>query len=308
MTAFVRAAAALMTAFSCALLCCAAYGGARASASPGGNARGELAFGGVQRTYQLHVPAGLDRPAGLVLNLHGAGMTGSEQAAITNHDAVADRYGFVVAYPDGIDSSWADGRGASIPDRQGVDDVGFLTALVDRLVHDYGIDPGRVFATGMSAGAFMANRLACDRADVVAAIAPVAGTLGSGVPCVPSRPVAVLETHGTADPVVPFNGGPMQGRGGASDVVAAPAMASRWRDLDGCPPTSVPDAGDGTEVHRLVADRCAGGTEVTFVTIDGGGHTWPSGRFSLPIESVGSTTDAFNASDASGQFFAAHGR
>lgn len=297
-----------MTALSCALLCCAAYGGARASASPGGNSRGELAFGGVQRTYQLHVPAGLDRPAGLVLNLHGAGLTGSEQAAITNYDAVADRYGFVVAYPDGIDLSWADGRGASIPDRQGVDDVGFLTALVDRLVHDYGIDPGRVFATGMSAGAFMANRLACDRADVVAAIAPVAGTLGSGVPCAPSRPVAVLETHGTADPVVPFDGGPMQGRGGASDAVAAPAMASRWRDLDGCPPPSVPTAGDGTGVHRLVADGCAGGTEVAFVTIDGGGHTWPSGRFSLPVEAVGSTTEAFNASDASGQFFAAHGR
>jgi polyhydroxybutyrate depolymerase len=304
-TAFVRMTTALMTATICALLC---FGGVRASASPVGNSRGELAFGGVQRTYQLHVPAGVDRPAGLVLNLHGAGTTGSGQAAITNYNAVADRNGFVVVYPDGIDLSWADGRGASTPDRQGVDDVGFLAALADRLVHDRGIDPGRVFATGMSAGAFMANRLACDRADVVAAIAPVAGTLGSGVPCAPSRPVSVLETHGTADPVVPFDGGPMLGRGGPSDIVAAPAMASRWRDLDGCPSASAVDAGEGTGIRRLSAGGCAGGTEVVFVTVDGGGHTWPSGRFSLPIESVGSTTDAFNASDASAQFFAAHGR
>ena len=294
-----------MIAISCALI---GFGDAHASASPVGDSRDELAFGGLQRTYQLHVPAGLDRPAGLVLNLHGAGVTGGGQAAITNYDAVADRNGFVVVYPDGIDLTWADGRGASTPDRQGVDDVGFLAELADRLVHDYGIDPGRVYATGMSAGAFMANRLACDRADVVAAIAPVAGTLGSGVPCAPSRPVSVLDTHGTADPVVPFNGGPMQGRGGASDIVAAPAMASRWRDLDGCPSASVVDAGEGTGIRRLTAGGCAGGTEVALVTVDGGGHTWPSGRFSLPIESVGSTTYAFSASDASAQFFAAHGR
>ena len=110
---------------------------------------------------------------------------------MTNYNWVADQLGLVVAYPDGVDQTWADGRGASAADRRGVDDVGFLVALVDRLSHDYGIPPGRVLVTGISAGAFMANRLACDRADVVSAVAPVAGTLGTGVPCAPSRPVAV---------------------------------------------------------------------------------------------------------------------
>ncbi len=249
---------------------------------------------GLPRTYQVHVPAGLDHPAGLVINLHGAGATGSGQAALTNYNAVADQHGFVVAYPDGIDFSWADGRGASIPDRQGVDDVGFLVALADRLSHDYGIDPGRVFATGMSAGAFMATRLACERADVVSAIAPVAGTLGTAFPCAPSRPVSVMEVHGTADPVVPFNGGTMLGRGGYSDIVAAPAMAQRWRELDRCPgPVEdvLAGAGDGTAVDRLTAVGCADGTDVVFVQVDGGGHTWPA-----------------DASQASGQFFATHGR
>src|SRR6476620_11655267 len=180
------------------LACCGILGVVRAPVSLGMDTAGSLAFGGLDRTYLVHAPAGVDHTTGLVINLHGAGMSAAEQASLTNYDAVADQHGFAVAYPDGIDLSWADGRGASLPDRQGVDDVGFLGALIDRLSRDYGVAPGRVFGTGMSAGAFMANRLACDRADIVAAIAPVAGTLGAGTRCTPSRPVSVLETHGTA--------------------------------------------------------------------------------------------------------------
>lgn len=293
-----------MLAFVAALLVLAGLGGAPASASPGEPRA--LAVGGLQRTYLVHVPPGLQNPAGLVLNLHGAGMTGADQAALTGYNGVADQFGFVVAYPDGIDMSWADGRGASIPDRQGVDDVGFLGALIERLSRDYGIAPGRVFVTGMSAGAFMANRLACDRADLISAIVPVAGTLGSGVPCAPSRPVSVLEIFGTADPVVPYNGGPMVGRGGPSDIVAAPAMAERWRAINGCPGplVSAPPTG---EVRRMTAAGCAGGTEVTLLRIDGGGHTWPAGRMALPAAMVGPTSFAVDATQASAQFFAARG-
>jgi polyhydroxybutyrate depolymerase len=298
-----------ITALVAVVLCFGAFSGVCASASPD-DPPGALTFGGLQRTYLVHVPSGLDHPAGLVINLHGAGATGSDQAALTNYNAVADQYGFVVAYPDGIDLSWADGRGASTPDRQGVDDVGFLVALIDRLSRDYGIEPGRVFVTGMSAGAFMATRLACERADVVTAVAPVAGTLGAAFPCNPSRPVSVLEIHGTADPVVPYDGGTMLGRGGASDIVAAPTMAERWRSLDRCPNPPVEDVligqGDVAEVHRFTAVGCAQGTEVVFVRIDGGGHTWPVGRFTLPAAVVGPTNRAFDASHASAVFFASH--
>jgi polyhydroxybutyrate depolymerase len=225
---------------------------------------------------------------------------------VTDYNAVADQYGFVVAYPDGIDLSWADGGGASVPDRQGVDDVGFLAALIGRLSADYGIPPGRVFVTGMSAGAFMANRFACDRADLVAAIAPVAGTLGTGVPCAPSRAVSVLAIHGTGDPVVPYNGGGMVGRGGASDIISAPAMAARWAALDGCLCPLVVEPPAPGEIHRSVAGGGAGGTEVSLVSIDGGGHTWPAGRFALPEAMVGPTSQAISASQASAQFFAGH--
>jgi polyhydroxybutyrate depolymerase len=251
---------------------------------------GAISFGGLERTYMLHVPAGLDRPAGLVINLHGAGQTGAIQADISNYNAVADQYGFVVAYPDGIDMSWADGRGASVPDRQGVDDVGFLSALIGRLSSEYAIPPGRVFVTGMSAGAFMATRLACDRADLVSAVAPVSGTLGAGVNCAPSRPVSLLLTHGTGDTVVPYGGGPMVGRGGASEIISAPALADRFRQIDGCPGPLVEQSAAGP-VQRMDSVGCAGGSEVALVRIDGGPHIWPS---------------AVDASQASAQFFVSH--
>jgi len=269
-----------------------------------------LEFGGLSRTYAVHVPPG--HPTGLVMNLHGGASTGSAQERLTNFDAVADADGFAVVYPDGIDRNWADGRGASEPDRRGVDDVGFLAALADKLRSQYGIDPGHVFATGMSNGGFMANRLACDRTDLFAAVAPVSGTLGSNVACNPSRPVGVLEVHGTADPIVPFDGGSMRGRGGASEIVSAPAMVQRRRTGDGCSgepaDDTLPGAGDGTVVHRFTSAPCAAGAAVVFYQVDGGGHTWPDGPQYLPKAVIGPTTRAFSASEAIGQFFVAHAR
>ena len=163
----------------------------------------------------------------------------------------------------------------------------------------------------MSAGAFMTNRLACDRADLVAAIAPVSGTLGTGVGCAPSQPVAVLQTHGTADPVVPYDGGTMTGRGGVSDILPATAMSARWRDADACPAPvqdTLPSTGDGTSVRRLTAAPCAAGTAVVLLSVDGGGHTWPRGNFALPADAVGLATGATDISLASGQFFLMHAR
>lgn len=128
----------------------------------------QIDVGGMLRTYQLHLPPGMDKPSGLVVNLHAAGLTGADQAALTHYDSVADAHGFAVVYPDGIDRSWADGRGASVPDREGVDDVGFITTLVDRLVTDFGIPrdrcmrracrPGPSWRTGWRASAPICSR------------------------------------------------------------------------------------------------------------------------------------------------------
>ncbi|OBI45519.1 PHB depolymerase family esterase [Mycobacterium sp. E796] len=280
------------------------------SAASARDLAGTLRSGGMDRTYTLHVPPG--DPVALVLSLHGGGGTGTGQQGLTDFDAVADANRLLVAYPDGYDKSWADGRGASPADRHHVDDVGFLVALADKLQSDYNIAPGHVFATGMSNGGFMSNRLACDRADVFAAIAPVAGTLGAGVVCHPSRPVSVLAAHGTADPLVPFNGGNVRGRGGVSHSISANSMVDTWRSADGCqgdPSTQVlPGVGDGTVVRRFDSAACAASTEVIFYRIEDGGHTWPGGKQYLPQAIIGRTSRALDASEVIAQFFLAHGR
>ncbi|ORA79598.1 esterase [Mycobacterium malmoense] len=280
------------------------------SAASARDLAGTFRSGGMDRTYTLHLPPG--EPVGMVISLHGGGGTGTGQQGLTDFDAVADANNLLVVYPDGYDKSWADGRGASPADRRRVDDVGFLVGLAAKLQDDYNIAAGHVFATGMSNGGFMSNRLACDRADVFAAIAPVAGTLGAGVACRPSRPVSVLEAHGTADPLVPFNGGTVRGRGGVSHSISVMSMVDKWRSVDGCqgdPSAQVlPDVGDGTVVHRFDSTACAASTEVVCYQIDNGGHTWPGGKQYLPRAIVGRTSRALNASEVIAQFFLAHVR
>jgi polyhydroxybutyrate depolymerase len=271
---------------------------------------GTFRSGGLDRTYVMHVPPG--DPVGLVLSLHGGGGSGKGQRGLTDFDAVADSNNLLVVYPDGYDKSWADGRGASPADRRHVDDVGFLAGLADKLRNDYNIAPGHVFVTGMSNGGFMSNRLACDRADVFSAIAPVSGTLGVGVACNPSQPVSVWEAHGTADPMVHFNGGDVRGRGGLSHSISAKSMVDKWRSADGCQGDPVaevlPNVGDGTVVHRFDSTACAAATEVVFYQIDNGGHTWPGGKQYLPKAVIGPTTRALDGSESIAQFFLAHAR
>lgn len=291
-------------------VCVVGCGVRHVSAASARDISGTFRSGGMDRTYMLHVPAG--DPVGLVLSLHGGGGTGIAQRGLTGFDAVADAHNLLVVYPDGYEKSWADGRGASPADRHHVDDVAFLVGLVTKLQNDYRVASGHVFVTGMSNGGFMSNRLACDRADVFAAVAPVAGTLGVGVACNPSRPVSVWAAHGTADPLVPFKGGAVRGRGGLSHAVSAEAMVDKWRKADGCQgdPSMelLPDARDGTVVHRFDSTSCAASTEVVFYRIDKGGHTWPGGKQYLPAAVIGPTTHTLDGSEAIAEFFLAHAR
>ncbi|MEE6134996.1 PHB depolymerase family esterase [Mycobacterium sp. 050128] len=291
-------------------VCLVGCGVQQVSAATPRDLAGTFRSGGLDRTYVMHVPPG--DPVGLVLSLHGGGGSGKGQKGLTDFDAVADANKLLVVYPDGYDKSWADGRGASPADRRHVDDVGFLVGLADKLRNDYNIAPGHVFVTGMSNGGFMSNRLACDRADVFSAIAPVAGTLGVGVACNPSQPVSVWEAHGTADPLVHFNGGDVRGRGGLSHSISVKSMVDKWRSADGCQGDPVaqvlPNVGDGTVVHRIESTACAAATEVVLYQIDNGGHTWPGGKQYLPKAVIGPTTRVLDGSESIAQFFLAHAR
>lgn len=273
------------------------------------------------RLYRLHKPANLDtsRPVPLVLVLHGGGSNGRQTEFLTLNawNELAGKEGFIVAYPDGIDSRWYDGRAdPSIPaQRKLVDDVGFLTALIDRLTSEFNIDPKRVFSTGISNGAMMSFRLGCEASDKIAAIGPVAGAMPEAlVPsCAPARPVSVIALSGVHDPLVPWSGGEIGiGRQKFGRVIPVPDSIRLWVEKDGCPSSAAvaeepdTDPRDGTRVTRVAYSPCRDGSEVVLYSIDGGGHTWPGGLQYLPAFIIGRTSRDVDATQVIWEFFKAH--
>jgi polyhydroxybutyrate depolymerase len=242
----------------------------------------------------------------LLLVFHGGGGTGSNIAEHTGLSPAATPRGYAVLYPDGVNGYWSDGRAA----RAGADDVGFVRLLLDSLRRELPVDSGRIFATGISNGAGMAFRLACDLPGTFAAIAPVAGALPAELEprCASAAPVSLLMFQGTRDRLMPYDGGDLGGRG---RVLPATTTAGLFARLAGCAGTPVvtaePDTvTDGTRVRRSTYPGCRGGREVVLFTIEGGGHTWPGGP---PVgRSVGRVTHDLDATRAMLDFFDRHPR
>jgi polyhydroxybutyrate depolymerase len=271
-------------------------------------------FDGTRRTYVLHVPAGLDAavPVPLLIELHGGGGTGDRIDRLTGFYAIADREKFVVVAPSGTGRAWNDGRIAGRAEKGGAtreaDDVGFISALIDRIESQTSIDPQRVYVTGMSNGAIMSGRLACRLADRIAAVAQVAGTAAPEVArdCDPGRPVPIMEIHGTADPLVPYGGGTVATRlGGRGDVVSVDDWAAGWvaRNGDDATPQVTSVAADTTvRTWHGATPR----SDVVFYRVSGAGHTWPGGMQYLPRRIIGSTSGGFDASEVIWAFLSAH--
>lgn len=280
-------------------------------ASPG-NFTVSMASGGAQRTLLVHLPSGFtDRsPVALVLNLHGSGSDAAQQAGLSGMDSVADRDGFIVAYPQGAITSGS-GYDWNVPGQplfsggaapsNAPDDVAFLATVISTLHADLCVDASRVYATGFSGGARMAGQLGCNLSGVVAAIAPVSG-LRLPAPCRSTRPVPVLTFHGTADPVDPYNG-----NGQAYWTYSVPVAAQRWAAHDACSATPVQtEPAAGAELTAY--GGCAGGTDVALYTLVGEGHEWPGGP-TLPsrdTDVLGPQSNAVNADALMWQFFSAH--
>ena len=273
---------------------------------------------GRARKYFVHVPVGYDstKQWPLVLVLHGGGGNGSKVADLTGFSARADADGFIVAYPDAVNGHWNDGRAVRRfkSQREGIDDVAFVAALIDRFESDLGADPKRVYVTGMSNGAMMCHRLACELSDRIAAIAPVAGTLPENMldASKPSRPVSVLLINGTADPLVPYDGGGVGLVAKRGEVISAPRTAAFWAGLDGCSArpgqAQVLDV-DPKDGMRVVVESFGLGrdsSEVLLYTVEGGGHTWPSGGRRNP--QFGKTARDINATEVIWDFFRRHHR
>ena len=222
-----------------------------------------MEFDGLSRSYLLFVPSGYDSAAStpLVLNLHGYSSNGGQQVYFSNMNETAEARGFVVAYPNGVENSWNGGLCCGEAAADDVDDVGFLSALVDELARNLCIDRARVFAAGMSNGGYMSYRLACEAPGVFAGFAPVAG--GIGIPdCAPARPRPLLAFHGTEDSYVPYAFGE--------------ASFHDYAAVAGCTGDPVRTAyGDS---HCDVYESCDDGVRVGLCTLVGMDHCWPGGE------------------------------
>lgn len=264
----------------------------------------------MQRAYVLYVPEHRTARMPLLLVFHGGGGRGQGMVRLTNFNDLADRYGLIVVYPDGLRHQWNDGR---LPFNNHADDVGFVSALIDRVAQQYPVDRKRVYAAGMSNGAMFSQRLGCELASRIAAIAPVSGNMPAWIApdCRPARPISVIQINGTDDPLVPYNGGnvisPRMGK-----VLSAPDTVAFWAKVDGCKPhpATTPLAleapPDGTSIDRSVYSGCRDGTGVAFYRVNGGGHTWPDGLQYLPRRIIGPASRQLDASETIVRFLLAH--
>jgi poly(3-hydroxybutyrate) depolymerase len=202
-----------------------------------------------------------------VFDLHGAGGSGASQQSQSGWGSTADREGFLVVYPDGVDGYWnVDDKCCGTAGSQKIDDVGFLKAIVTQLSQDLCIDVHRIYATGWSNGGGLTHRMGCDGADFIAAIAPVATDLRTQ-PCNAKRPISMMEIRGMADTLEPYEGGVVGPEGGQYVDVGAKASLKLWADINQC-------TGTTTTIDKYCESytACKDGVEADLCSLPGVDH------------------------------------
>jgi polyhydroxybutyrate depolymerase len=282
---------------------------------------------GLDRTYRIHIPPSYNNSTKnpLVFVLHGgwaarsAGERGEhmeEKTTLKGFNILSDNEGFIVVYPEGIDSHWNDGRKNVSNNNENIDDVGFISALIENLTEEFNIDSKRIYVAGMSNGAMMSYRLAFELSEKIAAIAPVVGSITEDLIAEyePSRPVSVLVISGTDDTLMPWDGGDIifffrflkRGK-----VLSVNDSVEYWVEYNNCNSTPnitwLPDKDprDGTLVRREIYSQGDNETEVVLYAIEGGGHTWPDGG-SMSKFLFGNTCRDINANEIIWEFFKNH--
>ncbi len=277
-----------------------------------------LHHGGLNREYLLYEPIGAadwpgkSRP--LLIVLHGGGGTHRAMVRATRRrfQQLADLHGFYVVYPNAVQGFWDLGEdpvSRSLPRR--IDDLGFLAALLERLVGAFAIDPERIFATGISRGGMVSYYLACRLPGRVRAIAAVAMPLPGSLEddCQAGPPVGLAVLNGTEDPIVPYEGGEIRlfGRN-RGPVLSTDATIRLWLQRNRCSgegqSVKLSDSSDdSTRVRKTEYSDCEGDASVLLYRIEGGGHTWPSGTQYLPRALVGSVSRDIDAASEIWAFF-----
>jgi polyhydroxybutyrate depolymerase len=239
-----------------------------------GNHYATIKSGGFDRFFIIHIPptyqSGETMP--VVLNFHGRTSNAFDEQRYTQFDSTADQYGFIVVYPQamGAPTTWQD-----LPIESEIDDVQFIRELISYLDKNLNIDTKRIYATGVSNGGGMVNRLACDMADLIAAVAPVAGAYYYWDICEPSQPIPLVSFHGIKDNIIPFGGTQ------SDEFIELPDIlewATAWGERNGCSP-EVTHTSDAGVVIRDAWTNCNDGADVVLYSLTLEGHNWPTGVF-----------------------------
>ncbi|HEU5102432.1 MAG TPA: PHB depolymerase family esterase [Roseiflexaceae bacterium] len=248
-----------------------------------GSSARSLPVGDLIRNYRVYRPQGITAPAPLVLVFHGYGGSAAMTERQRGWNQAADRHGFVVIYPDGIEQGFNGGRCCGNAAERGVDDVAAAHAMIDEVTRIVPVDVSRIYAAGFSNGAVMTYRLACE-SDRFAAVGPVAGL--QLVDCATPRPTSILHIHGTADTTISV--------GGAPNFQAAPIneVLAEWRTNLACAPATETRTGN----LRTSTASCPDNRDIDLITIDGLGHSWPT------------QADGLDATETLWRFFARHQR
>ena len=235
-----------------------------------------LPLGQALRQYKVHVPASYDgrTPVALTLDLHGYGFTSDDQMNRSGQRRESDRLGFIVVWPQGLSNGWNGEGCCGLSVDLHVDDVGFLRSVIAQVSARANIDANKVYVTGWSNGGGMAQRMACEAADVVRAIASVSHPLNTNT-CQPARAVSVLAFHGTADALVPYDGRgdvlPREVLGAPLGWQGARQSLAAWKVILGCAASL-----DATQLNGASRDetytRCSSGSTAGLVTIADGEH------------------------------------
>lgn len=276
-----------------------------------------ITVGGLKRkVFMVAPPSG--RASSAVIVFHGGGGTSKTMAKNNSLSHWATKIGFVAVFPQAFNKNWNDGRVAVTEEP---DDVAFTKAIINVLHKNFGVDKARVFATGISNGAMMTYKLACDAPGIVRAIAPVAGNIPESqmTKCgaLPGTPLMMFS--GTDDPLMPYDGGVIGedshtlirhiANPADDQIASAPETASFWAEINRCRrviETRLDDiADDGTSVVQLEY-VCPPSGQTILYRIEGGGHTWPGSKAQAPRIS-GKTSQDIDASQTMLKFFQKYG-
>jgi len=278
---------------------------------------GTLTFQNQERVFTLHIPSSYNGSTAtpLVLFLHGGGGNSQSAQNFTNFNTISDQEGFLVAYPQGGFTAgpnsfvWADGRGLGA-DTQGIDDVGFINALVDQLIQDYNVNPAKVYLCGFSNGSFLTQKIAFENNTRFAAMGTLGGTMHQGFFDTgnPGRAIPMMYVFGTADPLVPYNGGFVSNNPDFERVVGVEQAVDFWvannQSQTVVPPVEVANFNNADSSTVTVFEYTNGlcnNAAVKFYRINGGGHTWPG--VAIQSQDLGRTNLDIQASRELWQFF-----